>query len=127
MPSKMTMRLKIGVFLSACAAIFVTSTAVATGAPTGTSGILIDQRPCSDAWPKTITLVLPPDTRHCYGGTIGHNYLSQVYVKTVIAGDYTGYLTCNTLNVGISKLVRFYPGEIRSVERTCTRINITAA
>jgi hypothetical protein len=86
---------------------------------------LIDARPCDTSQtPKQIRLVLAPGAVICYGGTVGNWDLGQLYVQSLVAGGYWGWLRCEDSG-GVGAQHFFQPGDIFSVNDTCQVLAIT--
>lgn len=121
-------RVNLGKLASgAVIALGLTAMGGSVSASADPAGVLVDARPCSTSYPKTIRLVLGPGAVVCYGGTVGYNPIDNFWVQSLVAGDYTGALSCNTDVQGIGKIYNFRPGDIMSIGRTCYKIAIKPA
>ncbi|GAA3777633.1 hypothetical protein GCM10022225_76880 [Plantactinospora mayteni] len=89
-------------------------------------GVLIDARPCNTSQtPRQIRLVLAPGAVICYGGTVGSWDLGELYVQSLVAGGYHGYLVCENSGGGSGFVQFFSPGQIFSINDTCQTLAIT--
>lgn len=87
---------------------------------------LIDARPCNTSQtPRQIRLVLAPGAVICYGGTVGTWNLGQLYVQSLVAGGYWGYLDCSNPGQGSGFRQLFQPGDIHPINDTCQTLAIT--
>ena len=87
---------------------------------------LSDARLCNTTQtPRQIRLVLAPGAVICYGGTVGSWNLGQLYVQSLVAGGYWGYLVCENPGSGSGFVQFFKPGDIFLIEDTCQTLAIT--
>ncbi|MDW5327013.1 hypothetical protein [Plantactinospora sp. KLBMP9567] len=87
---------------------------------------LIDARPCNTSQtPRQIRLVLAPGAVICYGGTVGTWDLGQLYVQSLVAGGYWGWLECSNPGQGSGFVQFFQPGDIFPINDTCQTLAIT--
>jgi hypothetical protein len=85
----------------------------------------IDARLCdTNQVPKQIRLVLAPGAVICYGGTVGTLDLGELFVQSLVAGGYTGWLRCEDPD-GSGFQQFFDPGDIEPINDTCQTLAIT--